>query len=347
MRRGRLCVWIVGALIAASSAAAMAQGPTRLRFTLDWRFEGQLAMFMMAKNKGYYQQEGLDVQVDSGAGSAAAITRIASGSHDVGTGDLTALIEYLSNNPGPTRLQAVYLIYGETPFMVHALKKSGIAKPQDLAGKSIGAPVFDAARKSFPIFAKQVGIDPKSVTWQNVDAALRETMIARGDLTAATGFEVNRLNLVARGVKEEDIVMFRYVDYGVKLYGNAILASKKLIDENPKALAAFVRASNRAMIDTIADPAEAVKYVKQFDPLVDEARELQKLRLTLRAIDTDTARSSGLGAINKLALENQVEEVTTAFGLKARPNPDLIFNSDFLPPRQARIPTSPPRPAGS
>jgi NitT/TauT family transport system substrate-binding protein len=341
MLRGRLCVWIVGALIAAGSASAMAQGPTKLRFTLDWRFEGQLAMFMMAKNKGYYQQEGLDVQVDSGAGSAAAITRIASGSHDVGTGDLTALIEYLSNNPGPTRLQAVYLIYSETPFMVHALKKSGIAKPQDLAGKSIGAPVFDAARKSFPIFAKQVGIDPKSITWQNVDAALRETMIARGDLTAATGFEVNRLNLIARGVKEEEIVMFRYVDYGVKLYGNAILASKRLIDENPKALAAFVRASNRALIDTIADPAEAVKHVKQFDPLIDEGRELAKLQLTLRAINTPGARAAGLGALSKLALENQVDEVTAAFGLKTKPNADLIFNSDFLPPRQERLPRTP------
>jgi NitT/TauT family transport system substrate-binding protein len=337
----RLCVGVAGALVAACSAAALAQAPTKLRFTLDWRFEGQLAMFMMAKSKGYYQQEGLDVQVDSGAGSAASITRIAGGSHDVGTGDITTLIEYLSNNPGPTRLQAVYLLYSETPFMVHALKKSGIAKPQDLAGKSIGAPVFDAARKSFPLFARQVGIDPKSVTWQNVDAALRETMVARGELTAATGFEVNRLNLIARGVKEEEIVMFRYADYGVKLYGNAILASKKLIDENPKALAAFVRASNRALVDTIADPAEAVKYVKQFDPLVEDARELQKLRLTLRAIDTATARSSGLGAINKVALETQVDDVTAAFGLKAKPNPDLIFNSDFLPPRQERIPRSP------
>lgn len=347
MQRGRLYVWLAGALIAAYSGAGLAQAPTKLRFTLDWRFEGQLAMFMMAKNKGYYEREGLDVQVDSGAGSAAAISRIAGGSHDVGTGDITSLIEYLSNNPGPTRLQAVYLLYSETPFMVHALKKSGIAKPQDLAGKTIGAPVFDAARKSFPIFAKQVGIDPKSVTWQNVDAALRETMIARGDLTAATGFEVNRLNLVARGVKEEDIVMFRYADHGVKLYGNAILASKRLIDENPKALAAFVRASNRALVDTIADPAEAVKYVKQFDPLVDEARELQKLRLTLRAIDTETARSGGLGAINKLALETQVDEVTAAFGLKTKPNADLIFNSDFLPPRGDRIPRAPARAAGS
>jgi NitT/TauT family transport system substrate-binding protein len=343
MFKGRRALWlrIAAALIAVHSTVALAQAPTKLRFTLDWRFEGQLAMFMMAKSKGYYQQEGLDVQVDSGAGSAASITRIAGGSHDVGTGDITTLIEYLSNNPGPTRLQAVYLLYSETPFMVHALKKSGIAKPQDLAGKSIGAPVFDAARKSFPLFARQVGIDPKSVTWQNVDAALRETMVARGELTAATGFEVNRLNLIARGVKEEEIVMFRYADYGVKLYGNAILASKKLIDENPKALAAFVRASNRALVDTIADPAEAVKYVKQFDPLVEDARELQKLRLTLRAIDTATARSSGLGAINKVALETQVDDVTAAFGLKAKPNPDLIFNSDFLPPRQERIPRSP------
>lgn len=343
MAKGRsaLGVVLVGAFIAAHASTALAQTPTRLRFTLDWRFEGQLAMFMMAKNKGYYQQEGLDVQVDSGAGSAAAITRIASGSHDVGTGDMTALIEYMSNNPGPTRLQAVYLIYSESPFMVHALKKSGIATPRDLAGKAIGAPVFDSARKSFPIFAKQVGIDPKSISWQNVDPALRETMVARGDLAAAAGFELNRLVLIARGVKEEDIVMFRYADYGVKLYGNAIMASKRLIDENPKALAAFVRASNRALVDTIADPAEAIKYNKQFDPLIEEGRELAKLKITLRSIDTPFARSSGLGAISKLELENQVDEVTAAFGLKAKPNADLIFNSDFLPPRQERIPRAP------
>ncbi len=88
-------------------------------------------------------------------------------------------------------------------------------------------------------------------------------------------------------------------------------------------------------------------YVKQFDPLADEARELQKLLLTLHAIDTATARSNGLRAINKVALETQVDDVTAAFGLKAKPNPDLIFNSDFLPPRAERIPRASPRPAGS
>jgi NitT/TauT family transport system substrate-binding protein len=337
-RRSALRFCLAAALLGAHCTAALGQAPTRLRCTLDWRFEGQLAMFMMAKNKGYYEKEGLDVQLDSGAGSTSAITRIASGSHDIGTGDITALIEYLGNNPGPTRLQAVYLIYSASPFMIHALKKSGIARPQDLAGKTIGAPVFDSARKSFPIFARQIGIEPKSVTWVSTDPAVRETLLARGEVAAAAGFELNRLTLVARGVKEEDIVMFRYADYGVKLYGNAIMASKKLIDENPRAVAAFVRASNRALIDTIANPEEAIKYNKQFDPLIEESRELAKLKITLRSIDTEFARSNGLGAISKLDLENQVDDVAAAFNLGSKPNPDLIFNSDFLPPRGERLP---------
>ena len=320
------------------AGAASAQPLTKIRFTLDWRFEGQLAYFMMAKNKGYFEREGLDVAVDSGAGSGAAIGRIAGGSHDIGTGDMTALIEYLGNNPGPTRMQAVYLIYNTTPFMIQALKKSGMTRPQDLAGKKIAAPVFDSTRKTFPIFAKTIGIDPKSVTFINVDPALRETMVARGDADASAGFELHKLTLIARGVREEDIVTFRLADYGFNLYGNAILVSTKMISENPKAVAAFVRASNRALIDTIANPAEAIRYNKEFDPLIDERLELEKLKITLRAINTDFARANGLGALNKLALETQVDEVSAAFNLKTKPNADLIFNSSFLPSKSERLP---------
>ena len=314
-----------------------AQTPTRIRLTLDWRFEGQLAMFMMAKQKGYYEREGLDVTVDAGAGSGSAINRVVSGSHEVGLADMSALIEYVGNNPGPTRVQAVYLLYNRTPAIIQALKRSGITKPQDLAGKRIAAPVFDSVRKAFPIYARAVGIDPKSITWMNVDPAIRETLVSRGDADATTGFELNRLTLMARGVKEEDIVTFGYAEAGLKLYGNAVIAGSKLIEENPKALAAFIRASNRALLDTIATPDEAIKSNKIFDGLIDEKVELEKLKITLRSIDTPFARSNGLGAINKLDLENQVDDVAAAFQLKTKPNADLLFNSSFLPPQSERI----------
>lgn len=337
--RNRYCHCLVAfAAILVMAGSASAQQLTKLRFTLDWRYEGQLAMFMMAKSKGYFEREGLDVQMDAGSGSGAAINRIVGGSHDIGTGDLSSLIEYVGNNPGPTRLQAVYLIYSRSPFMIQALKKSGMTKPQDLVGKRVAAPVFDSTRKTFPIFAKLIGIDPKEVTFINADPAVRETLVARGQIDASAGFELHKLTMIARGIREEDIVTFVLADYGFKMYGNAILASEKLIKENPKAVAAFVRASNRALIDTIANPGEAIKYNKEFDGLIDEKLELEKLKITLHSIDTEFARLHGLGSIDKRDLESQIESISAVFNLKTTPNIDQIFNPMFLPPVGERMP---------
>jgi NitT/TauT family transport system substrate-binding protein len=98
------------------------------------------------------------------------------------------------------------MVYNNTPASVMALKKSGITKPADLAGKKLGAPVFDAGRRAFPIFQKANGIG--AVTWTAMDPPLRETMLARGDVDAITGFSfTSLLNLEARGAKAADVVV--------------------------------------------------------------------------------------------------------------------------------------------
>ena len=157
---------IVAALAAARarragvpSSPALAQD-TKIKFQLDWRFEGPAAFFLLPKAKGYFAAEKLDVNVDVGSGSGNAVNRVASGTYQMGFADLAALIEFVGNNPtAPNKPVAVMMVYDATPAAVFSLKKTGIKVPADLQGKKMGAPVFDAGRRAFPIFVKANKLD--------------------------------------------------------------------------------------------------------------------------------------------------------------------------------------------
>ncbi len=312
-------------------AASHAQTPPKVRFTLDWVVQGQHAPFLLAKGKGYFDQEGVDVTVDVGNGSAGTVQRLASGAYEMGFADLSTLIEFMGNNPHLPRAQAVYMVHERNPNALFAQKKSGISKPADLKGKKISGPVFSSTRKTWPLFARATGLKVDDAAWQNVAPDMVEQAMVRGDVQVGSGFPTQLQIYNRLGVKTEDIVTFKYADYGVDLYGNAVLASAKFINENPQVIAAVLRAINRALKETIADPAAAVKYVMQRNPLLNEADELEKLKLVMEFMDTANTRSDGLGSISKVRLDNQVDDISLAFGLKSKPSPDLIFNSSFLP----------------
>jgi NitT/TauT family transport system substrate-binding protein len=323
--------------ILALAFAASASAQTRVKFTLDWIFEGQTSFVWLAQQKGYFQQEGLEVQVDAGTGSAAAIQRIHTGAYDIGLGDVNAMIEYLGNFPGQQRMQMVYLLYDENPIAYYALRKSGARTIADLAGKTIVGRPFEVSVKLFPIFAKAARIDPKSVTFLNLDAQMRATAVIKGDAFAAGGFFTIPTEFEARGVKREDIVEMKVSDLGVRIYGNGLLVSNKLIAENPKAVAGFVRAFNRALREFLADPVPSAKALNVRDPLTNEAVELERIRSVMPAIVTARVRANGLGEVDKAVLANLVEEVSAVLPLKTKPNANDIFNPGFLPPKSERM----------
>jgi NitT/TauT family transport system substrate-binding protein len=314
-----------------SLGASLAQ-TTPLKFQLDWRFEGPAALFLTPAAKGYFKAAKLDVTIDAGNGSGGTVTRVASGAYDIGFADLAALMEFHANNPdAPSKPVAVMMVYNDTPASVMALKKSGIKTPADLNGKKLGAPVFDAGRKAFPIFAKANNIS--GVQWTAMDPPLRETMLARGDIDAITGFTfTSLLNLEARGVKAEDVVVLPYASHGVKLYGNVIIASPKLIKENPAAVKAFLVAFAKGAKEVIANPAAAIADVKARDGIINTELETRRLKLAIdTAINSPNARAEGFGQINPARLSLMASQVSDAFNTKNRVNADAIWNGAFLP----------------
>ena len=323
----------IAATLALSGMTALAQAQTTpIKFILDWRFEGPSALFLAPVAKGYFKDAKLDVTVDAGNGSGGAVTRVASGTYDMGFADLAALMEFHANNPdAPNKPVAVMMVYNNTPASVMALKKSGIKTPADLNGKKLGAPVFDAGRRAFPIFQKANGIS--AVTWTAMDPPLRETMLARGDVDAITGFTfTSLLNLEARGVKAEDVVVLPYPDYGVKLYGNAIIVSPKLLKDNPAAVKAFLQAFTKGAREVIARPDAAIEYVKARDGIINVALEQRRLRLAIdTVINSPDARAEGYGQVKAPRLALMASQVSDAFATKTRVSADAVWNGSFLP----------------
>ena len=214
-----------------------------------------------------------------------------------------------------------------------ALKKSGITKPADLNGKKLGAPGFDAGRRAWPIFAKANGI--ANVAWTSMDPPLRETMLARGDLDAITGFSFTSvLNLEARGVKTADIVVLPYASHGVKLYGNVIIATPRMIQSNPQAVKAFLAAFTKGIKEVMANPDPAIDYVKARDGIINVDLEKRRLRMAIDAVVASAdARAEGFGVVVPGRLALMASQVSDAYTTKTRIDPNAVWTDAFLPPK--------------
>lgn len=309
---------------------AFAQTP--IKFQLDWRFEGPAALFLASSAKGYYKAAGLDVTIDAGNGSGGTVTRVASGTYDMGFADMAALMEFHANNPdAANKPVAVMMVYNNTPAAVLALKKSGIKSPADLSGKKLGAPVFDAGRRGFPIFAKANSVT--NINWVSMDPPLRETMLAKGEVDAITGFGfTSLLNLEARGVKAEDVVMLPYPQYGVKLYGNVIIATPKMLKENPQAVKAFLGAFLKGAKEVMANPDPAIDYVKARDGIINVELEKRRLRMAIDAVvASPDARTEGFGVVVPARLSLMASQVSDAFNTKTRVDAAAVWTDAMLP----------------
>jgi NitT/TauT family transport system substrate-binding protein len=324
----------IGALAALAllGLGQTANAETDINFTLDWKYQGPTAAFIVAEEKGYFDEESLDVSIDSGNGSAGAVTRVASGAYQMGFADINALVEFNAANPGQA-VQCVMMLYDAPPFGLYTLKSSGITKPEDLVGRTLGAPVFDASYKLFPAFASQTGIDPAAVPRVNMDPPLREAMLVRGEVDVISGhYFSSLLDLMSKGVPRDDIVVMLYADHGMDFYGNALIASAAFIEENPEAVAAFNRAVVRGLKDVLADPAGAVELVAKYDPLIDQELERQRLDMAIEQnILTPYVQENGFGAIDEARMARAIDQLAAALDLATKPAVADIWTDAFLP----------------
>lgn len=318
--------------LVAAAPFVRAQGSLKpFKFNLGWKVEASGAGFLLAHQRGYYKDAGLDVAIDTGNGSTAAISLVGSGAYDVASADLSSMIEFNVANP-QAALKAVAIQYDLNPNSIIVRKDGAIKKPSDLAGKTILGQPFNASRKLFPVFAKAQGFDPSGVKWENVAPDIGDTRFVKGDFDASAYFYfTGLLNLKARGMGPEQLTVFRFSDFGMKSYGNGLVANPKSM-EQVETMRAFVKATTRGWIDCIADPKAGGAAVKTREPLANQEIETERLQFIVDGtMKTADVRAHGWGAATPARLQATIDETVAAFGLKSTPTVADFFSDKFLP----------------
>ena len=326
-----------GALISAATALliaghSVAQTTTKVPFALDWKFEGPSAGFFAGVDNGHFEEAGLDVEISPGQGSLAAIPKVATGAFPFGFADINSLIQFLDKNPGAP-VTAVMMIYDKPPFAVIGRKSQGISEPADLEDHILGAPPPDGAWAQFPAFATAAGIDMDAITVEPVGFPTREPMLAEGKVDAVTGFSFSSfLNLVRLGVPEDDISTLLMADYGLELYGNAIIVNTDYAAANPDVVKGFLAGVAAGWKDVIADPAMGVAAVAKRNPAADVELEQRRLQLAIDAnVVTDYTEANGMGGIDPERMQAALKQLEQNYTFENAPDINLYFDSSFLP----------------
>jgi NitT/TauT family transport system substrate-binding protein len=319
--------------VALLSGRAQAQD-TKIRFILDWAFQGQQAVFTLPLDDGTYKKLKLDVTVDRGAGSGDAVAKVASGAYDIGLADVYSMVRFNGENPN-NKLIAVMAVHDKSALAVETKKSTGIKVPADLNGKTIAAPIGDASRQLFPLFADLNKINEKSIKWINVSPALREPMLLRNEAEAITGHITTvMMNMRGIGIKESDIVVMAYADYGVELYGHVLVVNPTFAEKHAEAITNFIRATVHGIDVMRKDPAAAVASVKKRDPLINDQIELDRVKMSLSYMFiTPNVLKNGVSNVDMARLGRTLKQAAKAFGIANPQSAAEVYTDKYLPPR--------------
>jgi NitT/TauT family transport system substrate-binding protein len=325
-------------LALAFAAVANAQAPTKVKFILNWKYYGPQAWFFHAQDKGYFKNEGVEVEFDQGDGSPGAPIKVASGAYDAGFGDLPTVIQLAAQRPSEAPL-GVYMMYSNPPYVIATKKGSGIVKPKDLEGRTLGGPANDGSLRLWPAFSKLAGVDPSKVKIENMAANLREQMLQRGQIDAAFGF-LQTIWFSAKVIgmdPAKELHFIRYADYGLPLYSNSVVVSQKLAKEKPDAVRGMVRAINRAFHEVRANPDVGMDAVMKREPLLK--RDVEKERL-LQTIEYEVLSSEmkqiGIGDVDEERLKKGIVLLVENLKLPRTPATSEVFSRAYLPARSER-----------
>ena len=318
---------IVTALVALALAplATPAVAQTKLDFILNWVPGGDHAPYYYANKMGWYAKEGLQVNLEPGKGSMLAVQKVGAGANPIGLADMANVL--VGRGKG-AEMVGVFNVYANSPQGMYWLKSSGITGVKDFAGKKIGNPAGDGARTMWPALAKANGIDPKSVTWVNIDANAKLAALKSKSVDATTSFY--NIHHVFQRELGADMGFLAWRDAGLNPYGYSVVVNADFLKKNRPAIDKFVKVTQKAFAACVADPKPCVQALIDANGALKYDNEMTNWQLVEVLMSDKYSKTVALGIHDDARMAADYALVKDYVGLDKEFDVKTTYTNEFL-----------------
>jgi NitT/TauT family transport system substrate-binding protein len=315
---------MAGIMICGAAAAA-----EKITLKLNWVPGGDHCFYYVAKEKGFFKANGLDVSIARGQGSGDTVKRVELGTVDVGLADTGTLAVARSKG---AKVKVIAMIYSKSPNGIKTRVDTGIKSPKDLEGRKVGVPAGDAQRVLWPALAAVNGVDMDKVRLINIKPGAKAQSLAAKRVDAVFDWIVGNTGYWIAGLDQSKLVVLPWANFGVNPYGNALMASEKTIKERPEMLKRFLDAAMKAWSWSIKNPDEAISIFVKSNPEVPHlAGMIRFVNDISNLVDVKSAQQHKLGWVDPARMKQTVDNINQHFKVAKEVTPDEMYTTKLLP----------------
>ena len=315
---------LIGALM---STTAFAQDLTKVTVRLAFIAGGIDAPFFVAKSKGYFEAEGLDVEIIDGTGSTDTIQAVGNGSVQLGNAGLGALAQ-ASAQAKFDNITAVFGLVQKDPSSIISLKGSGIASPKDIEGKKFATEAGNFSDGMIGAWAAVNGVDLDKVELIVTDNYMQALL--KGDADFINAWANPDGDKVAAFSEIEPPMLF--ADYGVNLLGSSVIVRKDWLAENEEAVKGYLRAISKAHADVLANPEEALDLFMENRPDADREAIGTEIEVMEKYRHTAATEGKPFGYVAPEDVVQTISLLETYAGIPTGwATPEMVYTDAYLP----------------
>lgn len=321
---------IVAALCAFAASTLPAQAADKVTLMLNWYVYGEHAPFYYGKDKGLYEAEGIDLEIQEGRGSAVTTQLVASKGVTFGYVDVPTMIKAAMKG-APVTSPGVLL--QTSPMSAMGFTEKNIRKPEDIRNRIVAMTPGDSMSQIWPLFLKKTGLKERDFEVVSGDAQTKLNAVINGQADLLLGYVMDQ-SMKIKDATGKSVTPIRFADYGVNMVSSGIIANTDTLKDNPDLVRRFMAATTKAVEEAEKAPKEAAAAILKANPKGGKPDTLQEgFELTIPLYRTKETHGMRPFQVTDANMKETVDMLVEYGGLdaSAKENPKRFYTRDFLP----------------